>query len=321
HEAILHLSLEKMTHVLNHTDCERVILVTHSLGTTIAYDTLLSIGRHNRALENRQALEKEIRDTTEMKQLTAKTAFKANVFFDAGSGGGGAASYELGYAGERIPAEKIEYFITMGSPIDKIHYFFESRRGKYRPYEMIVDDIRGDIGSEPFTNNRHAPNFRWLNFWQPDDVISGALTTPNNREVENPDVRVNNIRIESYRFPAPGRSHVGYFTHNKVIRVLYNIVFRDKESQPTEDLRKMVDQPTRYPRQWLRNSLLAGTWSLLFAMFFDVYNVPFLHDFFTMIFLSVIAIIIAVASVSVWRGKLHPFKKNTADKPSPDLYG
>lgn len=308
HEAILQRSIEMMTHVLNHPNCERVVLITHSLGTTIAYDTLLSIGRHNRALKTKQTrveTPQKILESNAQKLRVPQAAF----FPVEGRTAGAPTAIELGgFSEEHIPAHKIEYFVTMGSPIDKIHYFFESRRGMYRPYETIVDGIRGDIGCGPFADDDNKPNFRWVNFWQPDDVISGALTTPNPREVERADLRVENVRVESYLFPSPGRSHVGYFTHDAVVRVLYRMVFRHGKVQPTDDLRRMLKQRIVLPSQWVRNLLLAGAWTLLFAMFFDVYNISWLQNIFTTAFLSTLTVIGALIVVSVSWGKLHPFK-------------
>ena len=48
-EEILALSQELLRHVLLDENCDRIVIVAHSLGTTVALDTLLALGRHNRA--------------------------------------------------------------------------------------------------------------------------------------------------------------------------------------------------------------------------------------------------------------------------------
>ena len=42
--------------VLKNDDCDRIIIVAHSLGTTIAYDTLLELARYNKAVKGKQNL-------------------------------------------------------------------------------------------------------------------------------------------------------------------------------------------------------------------------------------------------------------------------
>ncbi|MEL6822889.1 MAG: hypothetical protein AAFP70_14105, partial [Calditrichota bacterium] len=79
---ILNRGTEMLKHLLQHPDCERIVIVAHSLGTAIAMDSLLQVGRYNR-VRNPEA------------------PIKAP-----------------------LPLERIQHFITLGSPIDKIHYFF-----------------------------------------------------------------------------------------------------------------------------------------------------------------------------------------------------
>lgn len=132
------------------------------------------------------------------------------------------------------PTENIEAYITLASPIDKIHYLFESRRGTSRHFESIVDSVRGDIGTSPspFVKDSGKYNFKWYNFWDKNDYISGPLFTPfpkNPRQVEdNTDFylpQIYNLPSHNYDFPAPGRAHLGYFRHHNVIEFLYKIIF------------------------------------------------------------------------------------------------
>ena len=48
-QEILEASRILTEHVLLDPDCERVVIIAHSLGTTVALDTLLAMGRYNRA--------------------------------------------------------------------------------------------------------------------------------------------------------------------------------------------------------------------------------------------------------------------------------
>ena len=179
--AILAQATNVLEHVLADERCERVVVIAHSLGTAIAMDALLQLGRHNRA-------------RTPANPMSGP-----------------------------LPLEKIVAFVTMGSPVDKIHYFFESYRSAYHRYIRVVEGIRGDITEIPFAKNRR-PHLHWINFWDRADLVSGALETPAGPRL--PDLRVDNVQVSSYAFPDPGASHSGYFQHRGVIEHLYNIVFK-----------------------------------------------------------------------------------------------
>jgi hypothetical protein len=183
--AVLDEALRVMKHVLDDDDCTRVVLVAHSLGTTIAHDALLAMTRRNTA-----------------KNPNARMS----------------AVFKL---------QKIEHFVTMGSPIDKIEYFFESFVSASHRYKRVIEDLRGDIGTPPFTDNRKA-YIHWINFWDAGDPISGALQSPASAtEFEN---HVDNIEVASLRFPSPGASHSAYFDHRRVIQTLADVIFDRKHS-------------------------------------------------------------------------------------------
>lgn len=121
----------------------------------------------------------------------------------------------------QVGLAKLEHLVTMGSPIDKIEYFFESYVSNSHRYKRVVEDLRGDIGSAPFSNN-HKPHIHWINFWDEGDPISGPLHSPaGSRDFIQ---RVDNVHIASYRFPAPSASHSGYFGHATVIDCLAQVI-------------------------------------------------------------------------------------------------
>jgi hypothetical protein len=120
-----------------------------------------------------------------------------------------------------VDLSKIEHFVTMGSPIDKIEYFFESYVSNSHRYKRVVEDLRGDIGTEPFKHNT-KPFIHWINFWDEGDPISGPLHSP--ASAKDFAQRVDNIHVASYRFPMPAASHAGYFHHRTVIDCLYRVI-------------------------------------------------------------------------------------------------
>ncbi|MEM9953162.1 MAG: hypothetical protein AAF846_16275 [Chloroflexota bacterium] len=300
-EEILKLGLDTMKHVLHHEQCDSVVVVGHSLGSTIAYDTLLSIGRNNRA-----TTKGDTKQATKLQPPSSETFLSSGV--------------ELGEApkadSKQIPVGKIRYFVTFGSPIDKIHYFFESKQGMFRPYERIVDTLRGDIGMPPFvhTNNGNRA-FRWINFYNQEDYISSALYTPNPRTFARNKQTVENVPIKSHEFPSPGRSHLGYFKHETVIGVLYRIIFQRDELESSRILNDVLDDARtfKHSRQYFRNAILFLSWSLLVIIVCDMlaYLTALAVVRMVAVYTCGIFCVLLIGSgiFSMWRGHLKSFKK------------
>jgi hypothetical protein len=174
-----------MRHVIQNEDCERVVVIGHSLGTSIAHDVLLALRRVNLA-----------------------------------AGGSDKMS-------EPLQLKKIRHFITLGSPVDKINYFFESYRTASHRYARVVETLRGDIGTEPFADNRR-PHIHWVNYWDEADPISGALQSPVARRSLR--YRVDNVHVPGLRFPSPGAAHLAYFQSRRVIGDIFDIVYRNRHT-------------------------------------------------------------------------------------------
>ncbi|MDZ4395211.1 hypothetical protein [Cypionkella sp.] len=172
--------------------CERVVVVAHSLGTSVAHDALLDLR-------------------------------KCNLVVQKADGMTGAVCLKL-----------ISHFITMGSPIDKINYFFETVRSGSHRYLRVVETLRGDITTAPFSLNpgRHAkPWVHWINFWDEADVISGPLASPTGRQsFAN---QVDNVHVPSLVFPNPGAAHLAYFDNLRVLQLLIDVIFRNGHSYLT----------------------------------------------------------------------------------------
>jgi len=121
-----------------------------------------------------------------------------------------------------VPLDKIEHFITLGSPIDKIEYFFESYASASHRYKRVVEALRGDIGTPPFSRNR-KPHIHWINYWDLGDPISGSLDSP--ASASRSAQFIDNVQVASFDFPFPARSHAGYFTHRRVIGDIFRVIF------------------------------------------------------------------------------------------------
>jgi hypothetical protein len=224
---VLDLSMQILTHVLSDPACERVTVVAHSLGTSVAHDALLALNRRNMALRPKDPI-----------------------------------------AGP-VPLHKIEHFVTMGSPIDKIEYFFESYSSASHRYKRVIEALRGDIGTSPFTRNK-KPFVHWINFWDQGDPISGALQSP--ASAVNFRQRVDNVHIASFRFPDPAASHAGYFTHRTVVDTLFHVIYRRAWSfrtlkQPAPDQPYDYDSVYRGPGEKLGTRLLFSVVAFLTPLF------------------------------------------------------
>jgi hypothetical protein len=57
-----------------------------------------------------------------------------------------------------VPLDKIEYFITLGSPIDKINYFFVDLQSKCRIYEVLGRSWVGGGGLSPWKQPPPPPS-------------------------------------------------------------------------------------------------------------------------------------------------------------------
>ncbi len=202
-QKILNASINQIRHVLEDEDCQRVVLIGHSLGSAIAYESLLELRRYNR-----------VRQTNN--PLTGP-----------------------------VPLNKVHYLVTLGSPIDKINYFFGSESSRYLAYENVVDELRGDITEIPFSQTGRQPWIHWLNYWDAGDPISGPIESVIGKSVR--EQKVDNVQIASYLFPDPAASHSAYFLTSSVMEDLFNIIFRGAYS---------FADPPRLPnkrpnRQWV----------------------------------------------------------------------
>lgn len=234
-EKVIACGMASLEQVLLDDRCERVVIVAHSLGTTIAHDTLFALLRRNRAHDRQKPME------------------------------------------HPLPLTKIEHFVTLGSPIDKIEYFFESYRSPFHRYRRIVEYLRGDISSEPFTRNR-KPFIHWINFWDDGDLISGPLHSPAGSAgfVQ----RVDNVHVANLAFPDPGASHSAYFLNRNVIAKLFEVIFergwsfralparvKQDPDWPSAFLGPAIDPPGAR-RFWLMAAMLIP-WSALAALILE----------------------------------------------------
>jgi len=192
------IAFTTLQHVFHPPACKGVVLVAHSLGSSIAYEALLDLAKVNRT---------------------------------AGA--------------EPVALDKLRYFVTYGSPIDKIHYFFQNQRADSLRYQRVVESARGDVRA--FLARADERVARWINFWDPADVISGSLQSPLPLSWEDPSsgepigpgrrrqLQIANIEVAGGS-PRPDTSHTGYLRspaiHATVVPTIYNCIFNDRFQDP-----------------------------------------------------------------------------------------
>lgn len=178
-QLILNQATRKLRWLLRQPRYASVALAGHSLGSAIAYDAL-----------DRLRFESTLRATT-----------------TPGPPAAGGEAPPL----TREEFARLQTFVTFGSPLDKIVYFF---RTTLRPYETvrahIINELHGfrrppdllasswRIGDDPPFDPRDA-GVRWLNVYSPMDPISARLYSF--RDVKN---------VRRW-YPIWGKAHTDYW--------------------------------------------------------------------------------------------------------------
>ena len=111
-------------------------------------------------------------------------------------------------------AKKLDGFVTFGSPLDKIAYFFRQRGGDEQPVFQQMVDQNASFRSNPVDPavtqleprlESHicdyvGKNMVWVNYWDSKDPISGNL-----------DFYTVNQNKRLYMNKAWGKTHVEYW--------------------------------------------------------------------------------------------------------------
>ena len=164
-------------HVLRDDRCKRLAVMGHSLGSAIAYDALIRLGRR---LAARQCLSERL--------------------------------------GEEVRLRKISHLITIGSPIDRIHYFFDLTESAYHRYNRIQDRFLGSTASMPFRYGNDK-GVQWINMWDDVDPISSQLYSPRHSLPNEKDIM--NVHCASSFRPDPFSAHIKYFYIPVVMQVIF----------------------------------------------------------------------------------------------------
>ncbi len=263
---ILECTTDTLRHVVAHPDCERIVVIAHSLGTPIAIDSILRLARENRAVPD-----------------------------------------DLATAGDehrkaRLRLRKITHVVTYGCPIDKIEYLFEETgEGRHR-YNRVIEDLRGDIGTEPFADDDGHRLLHWVNFWDQADFISGPIESPVNREW--PLLGVDNVQVKGPKLPNPGAGHNGYLDRYPVVDALVDVAFNRTSGRNSQDFSEGVGW------WWMGLSQLAAV-VVIWALVVFCAVVPFTIDRWvaatSWVALGLVGVGLVIFVATGWKSTLRKF--------------
>ena len=165
-----------LLHVLRDSRCKRIVVIGHSLGTAIAYNALLRIGRRELAQKH-----------------TADDQINWNL-------------------------DRISHFVTLGSPIDIIHYLFDLHQSRYHRFNRVQERLQGRISDPPFQID-NLPNTNWINIWDDGDPISSRLYSPRHG-IPN-DANILDVLSRSSVWPNPLAAHLNYLLSETAMRVIF----------------------------------------------------------------------------------------------------
>ncbi|KZL24703.1 hypothetical protein [Pseudovibrio sp. WM33] len=140
-----------LKHVVSNTDCDRCVIVSHSLGSSIAVEATLRLGG----------------------------VIKASKLQGISVG--------LGIS----DLDKVSYIFTLGSPIEHIFNRFQADRSISHRYNRISEEKRLSISLPPFWNVDKKGQTKIINFWSQFDPISAPIFSLRKSANERKDAVVN----------------------------------------------------------------------------------------------------------------------------------
>ncbi|MGR6533795.1 hypothetical protein [Brevundimonas sp. RM1] len=133
-----------------------------------------------------------------------------------------------------VKLNKISHLFTLGSPIDKIFYFFRTREGQSYRAGRLADDLFGNLSQEPFFWNGRQ-RFRWLNIFDRVDIVSDPLFTPLGDQTDGADIRtaeIENYVVENTKSLDPIKSHIAYLSNDDVVASVGAALFHNRTESP-----------------------------------------------------------------------------------------
>lgn len=136
--------------------------------------------------------------------------------------------------GPFIKLNKVSHLFTLGSPIDKIFYFFSTQERRTYRAGRLSDDLRGDLSQEPFFRDGRQ-RFRWLNIWDKVDIVSDPLFTPLGTLTDGSRIvsaTIENHEVDNTSDLDPVTSHTAYLSNPYVVDSVATALFKNKTDPP-----------------------------------------------------------------------------------------
>jgi len=190
-EKVVSFSQSLIRSTIEDDKCENCVIVAHSLGTSIATEALLREGR------------------------IAKIS----------SASGDSSQKKI----ENL--KKVRHVFTLGSPIDRIFFYFQSDRTFSHRYNRLFEEQRLSISLPPFRNVGIEGATIIVNFWSRFDPISAAIRSLRKSISERGDA-IQNIEVAPKGIPFPLQTHTSYFSDRVVMKNIYWSVMSGRLPKP-----------------------------------------------------------------------------------------
>ena len=192
---ILNTAIGYLSHVLQDEACERVVVIGHSMGTTVAHDTILELANLNRAQKKKDSKRVDLR----LQRIQQFVTFGSVI-------------------------DKVHYlFETVSSPSYRYTFVVDHIRG-----DLGTSPFYHDFDQKDKTEKLQLPNIHWINFWDQADLASSPLYTPTNRQFYRQyNYMVDNYEVVNNCPPLPSNAHSMYLQNREVIRSIYELCFDD----------------------------------------------------------------------------------------------
>jgi hypothetical protein len=114
---------------------------------------------------------------------------------------------------------KISHFITFGSPIDRIHYFFDLHQSRYHRFNRIFDRLQGSAAASPFYVGG-TQRVVWLNIWDDADPISSRLNSPRKKLPKHGEII--DVMSRSSHKPSQLSAHLNYLQSTQAMDLIFS---------------------------------------------------------------------------------------------------
>jgi hypothetical protein len=151
-----------------------------------------------------------------------------------------------------VELSKLSHLFTLGSPIDKTFYFFQTREAQTYRAGRLNDDLRGNLSQEPFFRDG-APRVDWLNIWDRADLVSDPLYSPLGNLTDGNEIRsaeILNCEVENTANWSAWQSHITYLDNEDVVESIAQALFKNTTSAPRKQA-PLRDQTLGRTRGWV----------------------------------------------------------------------